>query len=283
MAKKFKKLEKLGIGRNKPTFIIAEAGINHNGDLKTALKMVEEAKKSGASAIKFQTYITEKRVKTDNSVYGILKQCELSHKEQEEIKKRADKVGIMFFSTPFDEESVDFLEDLEVALIKIASFDIVNHRLLDKVATTGIPIIISRGIANKKEIDAALDIFHRHKSDYALLHCVSAYPTPKEAVNLSAISTLLKHYESPVGFSDHTLDLEASLYAVAHGARILEKHFTLDKNMEGPDQKMSVEPKELRELSERVRVLEKMLGVGELKPHKVEMPTKIFRRPSKLK
>lgn len=275
-------LEKLNIGNRNRTFIIAEAGINHNGNLSFALKMVEEAKKNGADAIKFQTYATEKRVKKDNPVYSILKECELSQNEQLKIKEYADEIGIIFFSTPFDEESVDFLKNLKVPLIKIASFDIVNKKLLNRAASSGIPLIVSRGMANQKEIDEAIKIFNDHGADYAILHCVSAYPTPKEAVNLKVIHSLKNLYSCPIGFSDHTLDLDASIYAVAAGASIIEKHFTLDRNMDGPDHKMSVNPTELKEMCRKIRELEIMMGSGEIRSLPEEDGARIFRRPTEL-
>ena len=275
-------LAKLGIGRDKSTFIIAEAGINHNGDMNIAYCLIDEAKKAGASAIKFQTYITDKRVKKDNPVYGILKQCELTVVQQKRLKAYADKKGVIFFSTPFDEESVEGLQSLGVSLLKVASFDVVNHKLLKKIAAAGLPIIMSRGMATKKELDAAVSILKKARADFALLHCVSAYPTPKEEVNLGAIQTLLNMYDAPIGYSDHTLDIETPVYAVVHGARILEKHFTLDKKMKGPDQALSADPKEFARLVQKVREVEKMLGHGRLTMTNIEKGTKIFRRPSKI-
>ena len=275
-------LAKLGIGRDKSTFIIAEAGINHNGDMNIAYCLIDEAKKAGASAIKFQTYITDKRVKKDNPVYGILKQCELTVVQQKRLKAYADKKGVIFFSTPFDEESVEGLQSLGVSLLKVASFDVVNHKLLKKIAAAGLPIIMSRGMATKKELDAAVSILKKARADFALLHCVSAYPTPKEEVNLGAIQTLLNMYDAPIGYSDHTLDIETPVYAVVHGARILEKHFTLDKKMKGPDQALSADPKEFARLVQKVREVERMLGHGRLTMANIEKGTKIFRRPSKI-
>ena len=276
MSKTFKDVS---IGQGK-TFIIAEAGINHNGKLELALKLVDAAKESGANAIKFQTYKTEQRVAADSPIFSLLKQCELSDDQQRKIKEHADKVGILFFSTPFDTESLDFLQTLEVPLMKIASFDIVNTKLLEAVAKTQIPTIISRGMADTKEIDAAVAIFKNHQAPFALLHCISAYPTPKEDTNLLAIQSLKAAYDCPVGYSDHTLDLDASVYAVAVGARIIEKHFTLARDMEGPDHKMSVDPASLKVLSQRIRELEQMLGKGELESMPAEEGTRVYRRPS---
>ncbi len=273
-------LSELHIGRYQKVFIIAEAGINHNGDLDTALKLVDAAKTAGASAIKFQTYVTEKRVQPDNPVFEILKQCELSRDQQIKIKEYADRMGIMFFSTPFDPESAEFLASLGVPLMKIASFDIVNKKLLEAVVATKIPTIMSRGMADEKEIDTAVQIFEKAGSEYALLHCISAYPTPKESVNLKVIQSLLEKYTCPIGFSDHTLDIDASVYAVALGARIIEKHFTLDRSQQGPDHQMSVDPVSLKILCDKIRELETMLGSKEIKFNPAEEAARIYRRPS---
>lgn len=275
------KLKQLGIGRDKKTFIIAEAGINHNGDLKTAKRMIDAAHKAGANAIKFQTYVTEKRVKEGSPIFGILKKCELSPEQTKELKKYADSVGIIFFSTPFDVDSVLLLKKIGVRLMKIASFDLVNTQLLKAVASTKIPIVISRGMSNKKEIDDALAICKKTGVEFALLHCVSAYPTPKDEVNLRAVRTLLESYDCPVGYSDHTLDITACLHAVAMGGTVLEKHFTLDKNMDGPDHKLSADPQELRQLVAGVRDVEKMLGSGKIESLGVEKGTRMYRRPTK--
>ena len=251
-------LAKLGIGRDKPTFIIAEAGICHNGDMGIAMRMIDAAKKAGANAIKFQTYVTEKRVKAGSPIFDILKKCELSPENTKELKTYADSVGIIFFSTPFDVDSVFLLKKLGVQLMKIASFDLVNKQLLK-----------------------ALAICKKAGVKFALLHCVSAYPTPKDGANLRAVHTLLEAYECPIGYSDHTLDITACLHAVAAGATVLEKHFTLDKNMEGPDHKLSADPRELASLVAGVRDVEKMLGTGKIESLDVEKGTRMYRRPSK--
>ena len=279
---KRKTLAQLGIGRDRRTFIIAEAGINHNGDMQIARRLIDEAKKAGASAVKFQTYITDKRVKKDNPVYGILRKCELSIDDQTKLKKYADQKGIIFFSTPFDEESVDGLVRMGVSLLKIASFDVVNHKLLKKAAAAHLPIIMSRGMATKKELDAAVRILKKSGTDFAILHCVSAYPTEKKDTNLNAIRTLLGAYKVPIGFSDHTLDIDASVYAIALGARIIEKHFTLDRKMDGPDQALSANPQEFARMVGKIREVETMLGSGAIVMSKVEKGSRVFRRPSKV-
>lgn len=275
MSKTFKEL---GIGRGEKTFIIAEAGINHNGDAQTALKLVDAAKASGASAVKFQTYTTEKRVATDSPIFAGLKKCELSYDDQKKIKEYADSIGMMWFSTPFDPEAAEFLKGLGVPLMKIASFDIVNKVLLEAVAKTGIPTIMSRGMASEEEIDTAVKIFEKHGTELAILHCISAYPAPKDSANLNAIQTLLNKYSCPIGYSDHTLGPEACVYAVALGARIIEKHFTLDKNQQGADHSMSADGADLKILCEKIRECESMLGSGELKSLPAEEGIRIYRR-----
>src|SRR3989344_5276725 len=279
---KRKTLAQLGIGRDRRTFIIAEAGINHNGDMQIARRLIDEAKKAGASAVKFQTYITDKRVKKDNPVYGILRKCELSIDDQNILKKYADQKGIIFFSTPFDEESVDGLVRMGVSLLKIASFDVVNHKLLKKAAAARLPIIMSRGMATKKELDAAVKILKKGGADFAIMHCISSYPKPKDEVNLRAIQTLLASYQVPIGFSDHTLDIDAAVYAVALGARVIEKHFTLDRKMDGPDHALSANPQEFARMVGKIREVETMLGNGAIVMSKVERGARVFRRPSKV-
>lgn len=274
------KIGKKIIGIGERTFIIAEAGINHNGDIETAKRMIVEAKKAGADAIKFQTYTTDKRVPKNSPIYEILKKCELTNSETKILSDFSRVNKIIFFSTPFDEECVDFLIKINTPLLKIASFDIVNHKLLDKAAKTKTPIILSRGMANTNEIDQAIRIFKKYNTPFALLHCVSSYPTNEENANLSIIRTLIKNYDCPVGYSDHTLGIDVPALSVAVGGCIIEKHFTLDKKMNGPDHKLSCNPEELKELVSRVRTIEKILGTSEIRMLKCEQDTTQFRRPS---
>lgn len=278
--KKKIKIGKHTIGENQKVFVIAEVGINHNGDLDIAKNLIKAAKGVGADAVKFQTYITEKRVPKDSPVYNILKQCEFNEENTKELINFAKNNDIIFFSTPFDEESVNILTKYDVPLIKIASFDIVNLKLLEKVAQKGIPIIISRGIANKDEIDKALSIFNSYKVKYAILHCVSAYPTSNFDANLNAIRRLGKLYNCPIGYSDHTLGIEVAYLSVAAGASLIEKHFTLDINQEGPDHKLSADPKMFKNLVMKVREVESILGSGEIKMLNCEKNALQFRRKS---
>ncbi len=268
------------IGENQKTFIIAEVGINHNGELEKAKRLIHSAKEVGADAVKFQTYITEKRVPIDSPVYAILKKCELSENKTKELIEFAKKEGITFFSTPFDEESVKLLNENNVPLMKIASFDIVNGKLLEVVAKTGIPTIISRGMATIEEINTALNYFKANNTEYALLHCMSTYPVNHIDANLNIIKELKKLYKCPVGYSDHTIGIEVASLSVAVGANIIEKHFTLDINDEGPDHKLSADPNTLKELVEHVRKIETILGSNEIKTYLVEKDTLQYRRKS---
>lgn len=269
------------IGEGEEVFVIAEIGLNHNGDFETAKRLIDEARKAGASAVKFQTYITEKRVPKDSPIFGILKECELDFDKQKELFRYADDTGITIFSTPFDDESVDFLASIGAPCYKIASFDIVNKNLLKKVAACGKPSIVSRGMATMEEIDTAVEILTGSGSKIALLHCVSAYPVPKEAsLNLYTINALKERYHCPVGFSDHTLGIDAAAYAVAAGASIIEKHFTLSRKAKGPDHALSVEPSELKGLIDNARWVNGMMGEKVWASVEAEKDILQFRRVS---
>ena len=249
------------IGKDKEVFVIAEVGINHNGDFETAKKLINEAITAGCDAVKLQTYLTEKRVPKDSPIFDILKKCELSFSDQKKLFEYAKDKGIEIFSTPFDDESVDFLEETGSSCYKIASFDIVNKKLLEKIAQTKKPVIISRGMANQEEIDAAIDIFKKAGSEYAILHCVSAYPVESiDSLNLNTIRALENRYTCAVGFSDHTIGIDASKYAVSSGASIIEKHFTLSKEADGPDHALSTEPKDMKEMIAGIRAVSRMMG-----------------------
>lgn len=266
------------VGKGQPAFIIAEAGINHGGDVEIAKKMIEEAAKCGADAIKFQTYITEKRVSKGDPLYTVFKKCELKEKEYKELSSVAKRNKIIFYSTPFDKESVDLLAALPVLVFKVASFYLVNLGLLEHMATKGLPIIASTGMANTDEISRAVRIFEKHGVDYVLLHCVSAYPTKEEDVNLSVITSLRDRFKCVVGYSDHTLGTKVPVYSVALGASVLEKHFTLDKNQEGPDHKLSADPDEFKKMVSKIRELEKILGSGEIRLLNAEKDALRYRK-----
>jgi N,N'-diacetyllegionaminate synthase len=249
------------IGQGHSVFVIAEIGINHNGDFNIAKELINKAKWSGADAVKLQTYITEKRVSKTSPIFDILKQCELSFNQQKDLFDYARNEKIEMFSTPFDEESVDFLYSINAPCYKIASFDIVNKKLVKKIASQKRPVIISRGMATQLEIDTAVHIMNKNAVDIILLHCISAYPVSSySSLHMETIRALKQRYSCPVGFSDHTLGIEAAKYSVAAGADVIEKHFTLSRDSKGPDHSLSAEPHKLKEMIEDIRMVSDMLG-----------------------
>lgn len=266
------------VGDDMSTFIIAEIGINHGGKLEVAKELIVAASKCGVDAVKFQTYKTEERVSHNSPFFDLLKNCELNREGHQELIKVAQKHNVIFFSTPFDEESIKLLIDLGVPAIKIASFDIVNLKLLRKTVTVGLPLIVSTGMANKYEVDKAVELFEENGVAYCLLHCISAYPTNAEDANLNVIKTLKKNYNCPIGYSDHTLGIRIPVLAVATGAVIIEKHFTLDKDWEGPDHKMSADPNDMKKMVLEIRKIERILGSNEIKFFKAEEGTLPYRR-----
>lgn len=258
--------------------IIAEAGVNHNGSLETAMKMVDAAVAAGADYIKFQTfhahslvtalceaadYQKENAGATDQK--EMLKNLELSYDDFKTLKSYCDKKGIGFLSTAFDEESIDFIASLNPDFMKVPSGEITNLPFLRKMASTGIPIIISTGMSTPEEIAKALNPFRKagyKPEDIILLHCTTQYPTPMEDVNLLAMKTVSGNFGHPSGYSDHTLGIEIPIAAATLGASIVEKHFTLDRNMEGPDHKASLEPDELAAMVKAIRNVTIALGNG---------------------
>lgn len=261
--------------------IIAEAGVNHNGSMELAKKMVLEAHKAGADYIKFQTFIPEKLVSrfaekaeyqkettgNEQSQLDMLKQLALTWQDFSELKKYCDKVGIGFVSTPFDLESIKFLEKLDMDFWKVPSGEITNLPYLEAIGKTGRKVILSTGMCEMEEIEAAIEVLEQNGAmDITVLHCNTEYPTPFEDVNLLAMNHMKQCLKKPIGYSDHTVGIEVPIAAVALGAVVLEKHFTLDKNMEGPDHKASLEPKELLRMVNGIRNIEKSLGSGVKKP-----------------
>ena len=284
MGNKTIKIGNTSVGDGESVYVIAEVGINHDGDMKKAVKLVEEAKKSGANAVKLQTYITEYRVPKDHAVYGILKQCELSHNDQKELFNLGKDLDITVFSTPFDNESVDFLEELNNPVYKIASFDSVNTKLLNKVSSTNKPVIMSTGMTSLEELGVAWKALGGNDDgtgcDLALLHCVSSYPLEDKRANLAIIQYLHSVHEGPVGYSDHTIGTQIPIFGVAAGASIIEKHFTLDSNSDGPDHSMSADPQTLSELVDKIRWIEEILGKKDMKIRDAEEGSISYRRPS---
>lgn len=279
----------------KKTLIIAEAGVNHNGSLELALKMVDEAKKAGADIIKFQTAKPEKVIsrfaekaeyqkETTGAQESQLEMCKKIHLKLEDyvvIKKYCEEVGIEFLSTPFDLDSINFLENLGCTVWKIPSGEITNLPYLEMIAKTGKPIILSTGMSTMEDIDAGMNVLRKNGAgEITLLHCTTQYPTPYVEVNLKAMDMLRQKFKCRVGYSDHTKGIEVPIAAVAQGASVIEKHFTLDQNMEGPDHKASLEPDELQEMVRAIRNIEQALGDGEKRPMPSEIANKVVARKS---
>ena len=257
--------------------IIAEAGVNHNGDVNLAKKLVEVAARSGVDYVKFQTFKTEKivtrtatkanyqSINTGNSEnqFNMLRNLELTKDEFEEILNHCNEYNVKFLSTGFDNESLDFLNTLGLPLFKIPSGEITNLPYLRKVAGFRKPIILSTGMATLGEVNAALDVLISHgtpKSDITVLHCNTEYPTPMKDVNLKAMKTMEESFGLQIGYSDHTLGIEVSIAAVALGARVIEKHFTLSRDMSGPDHVASLEPHELEFMVRSIRNVEEAIS-----------------------
>lgn len=276
-------------------YIIAEAGVNHNGDIALAIKMIEEAKKAGADAVKFQTFISEnlvssyaqkaeyQKLTTDQTETQLemLKKLELSFKDFIKLNEYAAEVDIDFLSTPFDHDSIDFLEGLNMPVWKIPSGEITNMPYLKRLAVTGRPIILSTGMSTMEEIGQALELFRDYdRSTITLLHCNTQYPTPYCDVNLKAMLTLKEYFGVNVGYSDHTTGIEIPIAAAALGACVVEKHFTLDKNMPGPDHSSSLEPSQLAAMVSAIRHIELALGDGVKKPSPSERKNRVAARKS---
>jgi N-acetylneuraminate synthase/N,N'-diacetyllegionaminate synthase len=273
------------IGENHPVFVIAEAGVNHNGDLALARKLIDVAAEAGVDAVKFQTFRAEKLVtfsakqaayQTQNtgaeeSQLEMLKRLELPYEAHEDLKAYAESKGLVFMSTPFDNEAIDFLFDLGVVIFKAGSGELTNLPYLKKMAAKGIPLILSTGMAVLEEIRQAVDAVASTGNDQlALLQCTTNYPAPFEDANLRAMATLHREFGTVVGYSDHTEGIIAPVIAVAMGATIIEKHFTLDRTLPGPDHKASLEPGELAEMMRQIRLAETMKGTGEKLPTRSE-------------
>lgn len=267
------------------TYIIAEAGVNHNGQLDLALKLCDAAKEAGVDAVKFQTWKTENIVtaqarqaayQTENtgveeSQFDMLKKLELSYDHFRYIQEYCKKIGIEFLSTPDEEESLAFLVSLGLPFIKVGSGEVTNVLYLRKIASYGKPVILSTGMSTLAQVATAYDtLLASGAPKVSLLHCTTNYPCPYDEVNLRAMLTLKEAFKCQVGYSDHTMGTEIPVAAVAMGAEIIEKHFTLDRTMEGPDHKASLEPAELKLMVEQIRHIEAGLGDGIKRPNKSE-------------
>lgn len=280
MRTELKNLRDHGFDTSNRVYVIAEIGINHGGDIKTAKKLIDSAARAGVDAVKFQTYITEKRAPKDSPIFKILKKCELPFDAFKELKEHTDQYDIDFFSTPFDEESVNYLESIGCDTYKIASFDVVNHKLLSRIASTKKPVIMSVGMSDLSEIEQAYKILRSSTDKIAILHCISAYPTDEKDANLAAIYTLKERFDCIIGQSDHTNDIMVPLYAVAAGAQIIEKHYMISNDMGCIDAPVSITEKQMGKMIREIRRLERILGNGEFGVRNAEKSCEVFRRYS---
>lgn len=282
-------------------FVIAEAGINHNGSEELALRLVEAAAATGADAVKFQTFSADKlcRPGTEKAAYqkcsssgedqhSMLRGLELPRAAYEQLYARADELGIEFMSTPFDEESADMLLDLGMRRLKIPSGELTNLPFLHYIGGKNVPVILSTGMATLEEVREAVDALRAARSqhnswregDLTLLHCTSSYPAPLEDVNLRAMQTLHRTFGLPVGYSDHTAGTRVAVAAVAAGAAVIEKHMTLDHDLPGPDHRASLDVEEFAEMVREIRTVEVILGSDEKKPSDGELPIRDLMRRS---
>lgn len=283
------------IGENQPVFIIAEAGVNHNGDVKLAKKLIDTAVDCGADAVKFQTFTAElvvtrtavqaayqsRNMGKTESQYEMIKQLELNEKDFQVLRDYCSKKKIMFLSTPFSEPDADFLEKLNVPAFKTSSGDIDNLPFLKHLAQKGQPLIVSSGTASLEEIRTAVALIKKAgNQDLVILHCTSNYPAAPESLNLRAIRTIQNEFGLLTGYSDHSESCLVSALAVALGASVIEKHFTLDKNLPGPDHKASLNPVELKDFVKTIRQAEIMLGSFEKKCYSEEISSKKLGRRS---
>lgn len=275
-------------------YIIAEAGVNHNGSMDLAFRLVDAAKQAGVDCVKFQTFHSDKLVskhaqkaayQKDNTGEGsqkdMLRKLELSDGDFLKLKAYCDQIGICFLSTPFDLESVRFLDSMDMPFWKIPSGEVTNLPYLVAIARTGKPVVMSTGMCDMEDIEAAVAALRAHGSGpITLLHCNTEYPTPYGDVNLRAMQTLRDAFHLEVGYSDHTRGIEIPIAAAALGATVVEKHFTLDRTMEGPDHKASLEPEELSQMVRAIRHIEAAMGSGEKTPTESERKNMAIARKS---
>lgn len=281
--------------KDEQVLIIAEAGVNHNGSLELAKKLALEAKQAGADIVKFQTAKLDSLVSGNASMAEYQKRNTGKEQSQKEMLSKlllkyddfialdqyCREIGIRFLSTPFDIESIDFLEELGCDIWKIPSGEVTNLPYLEKIAKTKKDIILSTGMCSMDEVTACVNVLRENGAgQITLLHCTTQYPTLYEDVNLRAMNTLKKSFSCRVGYSDHTLGIEIPIAAVAMGAKVIEKHFTLNRNMEGPDHKASLEPEELKMMVDAIRHVEKGLGTGIKEPAACEIKNRDVARKS---
>jgi len=279
------------------TLIIAEAGVNHNGDIELAKKLIASAANAGADLVKFQSFITSKSISkqapkaeyqktttgVDESQYEMVRKLELSRADHELLIKECRRHQIGFFSTAFDPESFDMLVELGLDQVKIPSGELTNLPLLRYMTRLGKPVILSTGMASLGEIEQAIDVIEAagtHRSLITVLHCTTEYPAPMEDVNLLAMLNIKNSFGVQVGYSDHTPGIEVPIAAVALGATVIEKHFTLDRSLPGPDHQASLEPQELKAMVDAIRNIERALGDGIKRPSASELKNKPIARKS---
>ena len=262
--------------------IIAEAGVNHNGSLEKAKLLIDAASEAGVDFVKFQSFKAEKLVSpdaqkadyqkknigdNDDNQFQMLRELELSEKDHEELLEYCDQKNVAFFSTAFDVDGLSYLDSLGLNLFKVPSGEITNYPYLRKLAELGKPVILSTGMSNLKDIESALQVLEQgiDRSMITILHCNTEYPTPMNDVNLKAMTTIESYFNTSVGYSDHTMGIEVPIAAVALGARVIEKHFTLDRELPGPDHKASLEPHELIEMVRTIRNIEQAISGSGIK------------------
>ena len=283
------------IGPDRPCFVIAEAGVNHNGDSGTALALVDAASRAGADAVKFQSFIAEKMIspvapkaayqqqttRADESQLDMVKRLEMSADLHRTLQAHCKDKGILFLSTPFDEDSADLLEQMDVPMFKVPSGEITNLDFIRYLASKGRPLLMSTGMASLGEVETAVKAVEQTGNEsLGLLHCVSNYPADPADANLRAMKLMWDAFGLPVGYSDHTLGIEVALAAVALGACVIEKHFTLDRTLPGPDHKASLEPQELAAMVRGIRTVESALGSGRKQPSASEVAIAAVARKS---
>lgn len=277
------------------TLIIAEAGVNHNGSLDLALQLVDAAKSSGADAVKFQTFradllatrsahkaaYQERTTAKEESQLQMLRRLELDEDAHRRLIKHCDEIGIQFLSSPFDKKSADLLASMNLPIFKVPSGEITNIPFLEHIARKGKPIILSTGMSTLGEVEEAVRVLQESgAAKLTLLHCVTEYPAPYDEVNLRAMLTLRQAFGLPTGYSDHTPGIEIAIAAVALGSEVIEKHFTLDRSLPGPDHMASLEPTELQQMVAAIRHVEDALGTGIKRPAKCEVPNISVARKS---
>jgi len=276
------------ISESSPTYIIAEAGVNHNGDMELAKQLIDVAADAKADAVKFQSFKTESLILesvekaayqksttgVEDSQFQMLKKLEMSIEQMKELKGYCEEKGITFITTPFDEDSLDELDELDVPAYKISSTDLTNIAFIEKVAAKNKPMILSTGMSYLEEIESVLEQVHAINQDVIILQCTGNYPTQADNINLKILDTFKSTFNVLVGFSDHSEGVGASPFAVALGAKLIEKHFTLDKDMEGPDHAASLSPDELKNLVSSIRTVEQYLGDAKKRPTDSEEETR---------